>query len=219
MTNEMAMEAPETTGLIALVKEYWHYILGLLTGLATIWGYLKLVHGKGRAFLAWLRVAIDVPNAIAQLRVNMVDRAEFDGLKANVQDIRVRISTETSARRALLQHSETAFFEADNRGRVLWVNAAYLSLVDRELHEVTENNWRNSIHDLDRKAAVDAWRMAVNDSTDYRFKFRISTDNSEFWVIAEALCTKDDLGNVLSFAGALRKIVDPRGYATVSAKE
>ena len=214
------METPETSsGLISKISEFWPYIVSAIGVIGTIWGYVKFAHGKGRKLFAWFQLALDAPNAVAQLRANMVDRAEFVDLKTNVQDMRRTIVAETASRRALFQHSDTAFFEADSNGRMLWVNTAYLTMVDRELHEVTDNNWRNSIHDLDRPAAVEAWRTAVADNTDYRFKFRVSTDTAEFWVIAEALCTKDDLGNVLKFVGALRKIADPRGYAFLAPKK
>jgi PAS domain S-box-containing protein len=215
MTNTIAMETPDNPpGLIAtLISDYWPYAASVGTVIlsGTTWGYVKFARRKGISVLGWFRAAVAAPMAIAQLRANMVDRAEFDGLNAKVQDMRTMMVRETATRRALLQHSDTAFFEADKNGRVVWVNTAYLTMVDRELHEVTENNWRNSIHSADRTEAVDEWRRCVTDCTDYRCKFRvIASDNSDFWVAAEALCTKDDLGNVLSFAGALRKIADPR---------
>jgi PAS domain S-box-containing protein len=212
MTTTITMENPDNPpgAFATIVSEYWPMIISAAGGLGALWGYVRFVHRRGKPIWAWLKNALNAPLAIAELKANMVLREEFDGLKNSVQDMRTMQIRETVTRRDLFQHSDVAFFEADKNGRIVWVNTAYLTMVDRELHEVSENNWRNSIHDLDRAVAFDAWRMAVNDCTDFRFKFRISTDNAEFWVAAEALCTKDDLGNVLSFAGALRKIQDPR---------
>src|SRR5213592_3516737 len=150
MTNSIAMENPDNPpGLIAtIISDYWPYVASIGTVIlsGTTWGYVKFARRKGISVWGWFSAAVAAPMAIAQLRANMVDRAEFDGLNAKVQDMRTMMVRETATRRALLQHSDTAFFEADKNGRVVWVNTAYLTMVDRELHEVTENNWRNSIH-------------------------------------------------------------------------
>lgn len=214
MTNTIAMETPETPpGIIKTLTDFWPYIGGFLTVLlsGTTWGYLRWARRRGTGIFAWMKNAINAPLAIADLKANMVLRTEFEALKDDVHGMKLIQIRETVTRRALFQHSDTAFFEADLNGKVVWVNTAYLTLVHRDMDEVTGNNWRNSIHSADRVEAVEEWRRCVIDQTDYRCKFRvIASDNSDFWVAAEALCTKDPDGNVLSFAGALRVIDDPR---------
>lgn len=206
------MQQPhEPAGVLELLQAYWQYITALCVGIGAVFGvYRKYLKGVPTRTFVWFKLVIQTPVLISQMRADMVLRDEFNELHSVLKQMQARIVTETASRRGLLQHMDKAIFEADSHGRLLWANGAYLSLVDRDLHEIKDNNWRTVIHDLDRALAVEAWRTAIDDQTDYRFRFRVVTDRKEFWVQAEALCNKDELGNVLSYAGELRTIEDPR---------
>jgi PAS domain-containing protein len=212
-TNTIRMQQPpEPASLVDAIKEYWPYLTGVGTALAaSVAFYRKYVRRyiTLKAALVWLKNAFNAPNAIARIQVEMVRQEEFRSLEAKVESIRVMHIAQTSQRRALLQHVPNSLFEADNNGRLLWANATFLNLVDRELLEITGGNWRNCIHDLDRPGTIAEWKRSIEDATNFNYRFRVVTAQSEFWVQAEALCTKDDLGNVLLYAGEFRAISNP----------
>jgi len=218
--NENVMDAPERT-FLALLGEYWGYMVGFAAGLATLLTlYHKYLRKLPKAIIGWITAAIKLPVTLeaiqAELRFeNGIGlREKLTGYDENMAGFRRMLASETANRRMTWQYINTPIFEADKNGKFLWANTSYLDLTECDLPEITGNNWRNSIAGPDRTDVVDAGAMAVTDGTDCKVKFRMVTTTNEQWVAFHAICNKDDLGNVLGFVGRLKPTDDPRIHRT-----
>lgn len=213
--NTLTMETPEKSIFDAL-KEYWAYGAAFGGFIFSAWAYLKLVRGKWAAFREWCRKAANAPAMVEEIKAELLFeggvsvRQKLAMIGQDLQLMSAHILTGVLARRAMMETLDVAMFEADASGRFLWVNNAFLELVDREFSQVIDFNWRNAIHDLDRDITVEQWRSSVVDCSDYSGRFRVRSDEGNTWVKMEATCLKDSLGHVLQYVGKLVPTADPK---------
>lgn len=213
MNTSITMEqTPETSSLLAKISGYLTIIIAAVGGLVTIFGYFKFARGRWKNFRNWCGQMAELPKIAERIEAELIYennislRQQLAFLTADLHALSQIIQSETAARRATLEVIESAIFEWDKEGSCVWVNAAYRELVGRTFEQIRGENWRNSIHDLDRKMVVENWEKSIEDKTDFRSRFRVTNEKAEFWVTCEAVCNKDELGNVLGFVGKLWKI-------------
>jgi len=222
MNRTMAMETPELKTLADILGEYWGYLVSGITAIGVAWAfYRRYVRGKYTKAKEFVSLAVNAPYAIVAIQnelqfengVSLRDR--LITLGEDVVGLRRMMMSETANRRMTLALVETPIFECNKDGSFLWANPALLKMANRGLHQMVGDNWRNSVATPDRDRIVDEFERAVDDGTDCRLKFRLTTgDDTEEWVVLDAICNKDDLGNVLGFIGNIRLIRDPRIHAT-----
>lgn len=222
MHRAMTMETPEVNTLTETIGEYWGYIVAVFGALAAIIAFVrKYVIKQIRGISKWTAAAIALPTTLDDIRTQLQFENGMrlqDWIKRadeNMSGIKRLIAYETTARRAIWQSLDMAIFEASADGKFLWVNDAFLEFTGRIIGQITGNNWRNCIVTPDREDSIEEFARCVRDGTDCRMKFRMNTsDDTETWVLFDAVCNKDDLGNVLGFVGKLRETRDPRVHAT-----
>jgi PAS domain S-box-containing protein len=193
------------------IGEWWGYIVSFFGAVGVVVGVFrkhiwKVVKG---AFL-WVRAAATLPTTLQQIQADL--QLEMTKVNEHMVGMRRAISFETAARRSLMQASRQAYFETDKDGKVLWANTELLKLTSRLLSQFVGGGWRNSVATPDREYAIEEFAASVRDGVDCRMKFRLQTgDETETWVLFDAICNKDDLGNILGFVGTVKEIGDPAG--------
>lgn len=212
--NETLMETPTPfTTLINALAEQWKAITILFGGLALLWGYFKVLRGKGRAVIAWFRKAAQTPDAVQDIKEElMLDgkplRKAVIDLGADLKNLTLFLNAETKWRRAILDSIDEPIFEADKDGMFMWANQKMLDVTDMDMHQIVGNNWPNFITGRDRRNTVEGFKTAVNDHADYRATFRIAGPGPDRWYLFDMVCNKDESGNVLNFIGKLKSITN-----------
>lgn len=217
MYREMAMEPESTTTtlteLAGLIKEYWGYLVGVLAAAVATWGFVRKCRQKYTSVREFVTLAINAPYAVVAIQNELFENgiSKLVELRGDVIGLKRMLMAETSNRRNTLNSVDTPLFECNKDGEVLWANNALLKVTGRPMERILGDNWRNSVATPDRRDVIEQFEDAVKDGTDCRLKFRLSTgDESEIWVLFEAICNKDPLDNVLGFLGKVREIRDPR---------
>lgn len=213
----MALETPELPTIADLIARYWGHLAAVSAALATIYAaWRKYVRGRIRPLYIWLREVASLPLTLVEIKnelqfENGVSlRQKLTMIGEDLTQLKRIISMETAARRSHLQLAETPMFECNDHGQFLWANDVLLKTVQKSLPQILGSNWKNIIALPDREEFFEAWTHAVAEAIDFSTKFRLTTPDGEQWMFFDAVCIKDDLGNVLSYLGKMKEVQDPR---------
>ncbi|MEJ2510260.1 MAG: PAS domain-containing protein [Anaerolineales bacterium] len=100
----------------------------------------------------------------------------------------------------------------DESGSLVWANLAYCNLVGLQLDRVKGFNWSNAIHQDDRESVVKGWRDAVENSSDwiYRFRYWSFAKSQEIWVMAKCRAAINPAtGKPAGWIATIEEIEDP----------
>lgn len=212
MINSKTMDTPppvETKNLLQWLSDNIGIVMGLLGFVAVLWGYVRYLHGKGKTAKQWFKDIVAVPRIVREIKAELEFeqgvslRQKISLLGDNLVSLKSILMAETAARRFTMQAVSESMFEADKDGNWIWANDQLLELTGCELHQVIGNNWQNFVADKYRPLTIQAWDNAVAKKKDFRSRFMIDKPTSQFWAIGEAVCNKDELGNVLSYVGTI----------------
>ncbi len=211
--------SPESTSLLAKISEYLGVIIAIAGSIGVVFGYFKYLHGKMRNTKNTVKAFINIPTVLAEIQheqglvraelvfeSNLSLRQKLSEVGENLKLLKDVFTIEINTRRAMFRHAEIAYFETDNQGNCIWVNQAYEDLCDRSLDDVKGKGWRSHILDVDRYKVIKEWERAVEEKRDFTMRFQYSTRKGDFLVITNAVAIKDDLDNLLSYVGTVKKI-------------
>lgn len=204
-------------------------IISILTCLKLAWG---LIQPAVRGVMVWLhsvaatakrlKTLMDTvdtiskhigPNGGSSLmdKVNLMVTGleklggDFNNLEKNltqsIEDLHVRT-------RMRMDLSKEMWWEADTSGAIIWISKSYLDMVQGQRSEMLGNGWVSSIHEDDRSVAFTEWRKCVNDSRDFRSRFRVvAADGSVVETRTSAAPIRSSSGEITGWMGAT-EIID-----------
>lgn len=78
-------------------------------------------------------------------------------------------------KRVMIDLSNAAAFEADDKGHCTWASAAYMSLVGRPWADIAGDGWTIVIHQEDRDKVFGEWSKACDRSARFEMAYRYVT--------------------------------------------
>jgi len=172
----------------------------------TVYGFVYKMGKKAKAerdrFLALFELPAKIDAIAAQLQTN-----GGSSLKDAIHRIEQRQRREAEKTRLLLEGGDFPCFECDAGGACIYVNQAYLKLVERDSEdECLGNNWRPFIAEEDRDEVLNGWDRAVKEKTYFEayFSFCGRHDN-RIPVCCKAYSVKDVNHNVIGWLGIIRR--------------
>lgn len=90
-------------------------------------------------------------------------------------------------RRSLNELDVRPIFISDPDGHTIWANRSYLTLVKRQLSEVTGNQWLNTIHPNYRSQVRAEWKSAIEECRNFEMTYSYLVGNSEVKVRCAAI--------------------------------
>jgi PAS domain S-box-containing protein len=114
--------------------------------------------------------------------------------------------------RAIVDRSPAGIFEADTRGRCVYVNRRWSMLSGLTFEQAQGEGWLTAVHPDDRQECARAWRRAL-ERRDEEFvaEFRfLSSVGKEVWVYCTAAALHSDEGRITGYLGTLLDISDRR---------
>lgn len=128
-----------------------------------------------------------------------VERVHED-LSSQIADLHIRT-------RMRLDLGKEIWWEADKNGSFVWLSKSYLELVHGQRNELLGNGWVSSVHEDDRSDAFAEWRKCVNDSRDFRARFRIVSENGDsISTSTSAAPIRDANGSITGWLGAVEVV-------------
>ena len=100
----------------------------------------------------------------------------------------------------ILDNREMPIFESDEEGKCIWVNAAYLELIKRDMNFVIGNGWKNVIAPEDRARVTSNWESCVKDGRDSEDTYSIMDSDGNKHLVFTAACKTGKFG----YVGALK---------------
>lgn len=161
------------------------------------WASFKWVISPIRKLISKYTSKIDI--IFAELHPN-----GGNSLKDAVTIIKKSVVKQEMWQRARLSHDETAFFDADDKFSISWVNKSFMRLFGTVEQDILGHNIRNHIDSVDREKFSREQEFAVRNSNDLKVSFRITDAQSMHkCIFLEALAVKDTEGKVIGWAGTL----------------
>lgn len=148
----------------------WGIALGLAAGIGGwLWRrgkrlalHVRHLYASHQVQEATLRALLEQvrPNGGQSLR-DVVDRIEREVLATSAMN------------RGLLDLSDTAYFEADDRGAYVFVNRRWADLTGLTPEEARGTGWLLAVHPEDREAVTDRWDEATAEWRPFRGTLRL----------------------------------------------
>jgi len=109
---------------------------------------------------------------------------------------------EKSFYETMCDSSPVGLFSMDMNGSMLYINEKYQKIVGRNLKDIQEYGWEESIHLQDMAKVVYEWKKAIKEKKDFCMEFRIvrKEDHKVIWVLAQSSFKNN------SFVGTLTNI-------------
>ncbi len=109
--------------------------------------------------------------------------------------------------RILATHAPVGIFQADDRGRCVFVNHKCLELTGLSFAQVLGRGWQDALHPDDRALVFQAWTETVRMQREFGLEFRLQTPQGRVhWVAGNAVVVRDELGMTTGFFGTLTNI-------------
>lgn len=175
----------------------------ILSLIGILWKIGRFAKTERDKFLALFDLPAKIDGIAAQLVTNG---------GSTIRDAIVRIEKrqcrESEKTRFLIEGGEYACFEADEKGRCIYVNHPYMTLIGRT-HEqdVLGMNWRHVIHEDDREMVLQSWDRAVQEGRLFEERFAYQKENGEkIKVYCKAYPMYDYNSNVVGWFGIVKSI-------------
>lgn len=157
-----AEETPKTPSL-----EVGQFVINLVAVIAAslaLWKYIN----NGRKTLKKVEDALPVLFEISK----EFNPKEGGGLRQTIDAIRIDISSVRAKTHLLLEQSATPIFLMDERGRVKFVNSAWIAVSGVPYEQALGNGWTTAIHDDDKQRVFSEFRQIVLDNRPLYIEFR-----------------------------------------------
>ena len=185
---------------------YWVVILtGVFTAVTFVWKWLSKFFRAIKNKYIYLEQSLD--------KIEIISKEFQPNHGSSLKDHLNKISTELTKNTELTEkiatrqkwifdNREMPIFEADNEGRCVWVNAAYLTLVGKDMSLITGHGWKNVIAPEDRDRVVHNWELCVKDGRDSEDTYHIIDAKGKRIKVFTAACKTGKFG----YVGAVKVI-------------
>jgi len=114
----------------------------------------------------------DLPAKLDALIANQ--QANHESTTTKISAVAADVATLASITRARADaNPHEANFEANAEGMLIAVNKTYTRWVNRELKEVLNHGWKNTVHPLDRDRVSEEWDQTVIEGRASNMKYRL----------------------------------------------
>lgn len=96
----------------------------------------------------------------------------------------------------IFDSEDMPIFESDNEGKCVWVNIAYLKLVNRDMQSLLGHGWKNVIAESERARVVANWEDCVKDGRDSEDTYHIVDSEGKVIKVFTAACKTGKFGYV-----------------------
>lgn len=125
-------------------------------------------------------------------------------IKDAINQIRHTVHTIEKRQRAWLSYEDQGIFETDADGKCIWVNRAYLKMLNVTFEEVQGNGWKNFIHPHARENVFHEWASAVVDKRDCKIMIKyLNANNEEICASMEAFAIKNEANALTGYVGVI----------------
>jgi len=177
-----------------------------LGSLLIAWGILRKVKKKAEDAHNEFSQLFALPAKVDAIQKELVTNGG-KSLKDSLNRIEMRQCRAEEKMRILLSGADKPCFECNEQGECIYINNAYLNLVECKEADALLNNWRNLIHPDDRDEIIKEWSMAVKDKRDFEYKFRYLTKSDKVVAVyCKAQLMHDHKGNISGWFGTLKEI-------------
>lgn len=138
----------------------------------------------------------------------------YDKLREIEQALNIAIETMSTRQRIMFQTVGYPVYEANAKGRMIWVNRAAAAFVGATESELVESGWVNYIHPDDQERVWKTWTNAITQGALYNAKFRCLLPSGEYVnVHAIAHPIVNSLGEVSGYLGFVTRDSAPYDIA------
>lgn len=114
------------------------------------------------------------------------------------------ISIIRGVQRTLINRAKIGFFEADSKGRYVWVSTHYLEMTGKQLGDVLVNGWATCVSPEDRSEVIKEWNESIEHDRDFDMHYSIIGPRGEdILVRGLAKRVKNTNGVTIAFTGSL----------------
>ncbi len=125
-------------------------------------------------------------------------------IKDAINQIRHTVHTIEKRQRAWLSYEDQGIFETDADGKCIWVNRAYLKMLNVTFEEVQGNGWKNFIHPHARENVFHEWSSAVADKRDCKLMVKyLNANNEDVCASIEAFAIKNEASALTGYVGVV----------------
>lgn len=96
----------------------------------------------------------------------------------------------------IFDNREMPIFESDEEGRCVWVNVAYMNLVNRDMSFLLGHGWKNVIAPEDRERVIQNWESCVKDGRDSEDTYSVVDSKGVKTKVFTAACKTGKFGYV-----------------------
>ena len=143
------------------------------------------------------------------------EKDELIALQGRVTDITERKRAEVALQesehrfRALTSSSPVGIFQADAKGKGVYVNQQVCSFTGLPEKKHDGDGWASTIHPDDKDRVYRFWKTTIEGTASFETEFRfVRKDKRLTWVASRAAVFNDEDGNVTGFIGTLTDITE-----------
>jgi PAS domain S-box-containing protein len=140
-------------------------------------------------------------------------RGYFTHVRCVIHDVTGRLLVEqayrASERRlaAVINHSPTGLFLADEDGANTFVNAKWCELTGMSAELAAGYGWSTAVHPDDRESVLQEWQRCSRSGEDFQLEYRyLKPDGSTTWVVGRAVALRNEEGNLTQLLGSVTDI-------------
>ena len=177
----------------------------IITTAALIWFYVwPRIKKWWGPYRDGIQSMMCLPVKLDEITTNQSNHYESTTTRINA--VATEVATLASITRARADaNPHEANFEANADGLLIAVNKTYTRWANREMKEVLNHGWKNTVHYLDRERVSDEWTEAVSQGRALTMRYRLIDGT-----LVEATATPIPEGVMPCerWVGVMRKVVD-----------
>ena len=81
--------------------------------------------------------------------------------------------------RLLLNKTDEAHFQTNEKGECIWVNKAFCELVGSNVSDILKHGWEGYIEPADRVGVIKEWKSCVKEKRQFNMKFNYLTQEGD----------------------------------------
>ncbi|MEL7003684.1 MAG: PAS domain S-box protein [Bacteroidota bacterium] len=112
---------------------------------------------------------------------------------------------------AIAKISPVGIYRTDEEGNCVYVNQKWCEIAGISAENALGTGWVSAVHPDDTQLVMDEWKSYSQHQTIFQLEFRFQhADNSEHWVLSQALPEYDDNGMLIGHLGTVTNISDQK---------
>lgn len=188
-------------------------LIAISGGLLTLFGLFKLLGKRIKNGLSMVGGVLRIPDILEQQGLLITDifkQLNTNGgstLRDAVNRIEHRQCKDAEKIRNLLDSNDNAYFETDNNGHCIYVNTAYITLLQKTEKSCIGHTWMQNIHPEDRDSVYKEWYRVMTEKQIFDYKYRYLDDKDTSIPAHCKLAPIYDNNNVvIGWSGIIKKI-------------